>query len=661
MWGERKMALTNNKIKKIAIVCILITMLFGCATQNTGTSDNANISNDANSNQSSSEPTNTTDNSSEQPGVQTNSEGEQSSNKPDNSTQNNIVDEMAKEKLRSFSMLYYLAITAEDIRSSKDNRLVLDDIYTSLLNEINPGAVDDITQEHLQNLKDIIAKYLNIAVKRERLQYIYNQQKAAAIRSAVPNPLTILSMTNSLDWKKLAINTIYTIVDSYVSYKNAEDAANMEFIMSGWDLDDEETEAIRKNRDRAQNYMIDIAQEYEYSIDEGKLTLSEKDILNFSEICKIDNVQQKIRRLESEVKSYKLLGNYWLELADCYFETSQYQKCLDCIDSYRKLSIEIFTKDHSFVRLLPKAIVSAQEVYKNDTKKYVSVIDGFAQTIMDNTEVKEWSIRYFAAQVYMDLYTKTNDPNYLEKSYNIAYDNVAVLIDEQKKINSTYMADVKEETISEPNYKYMDEDQKKEAEKEYKAEKKRLKKYNDSLKEARKTELPSLYEPLIVNCDLLFALANKLNISDKEKSEIEAILQTKTRGVFVNEPINNYFSFTNQKSDTSIEIKKDKILIPVTLLADCSHLTATIKSGSELLDIDDFVISNVDRKEKNNIDSFIATYTSKEVKKHKWNQGDMFSIEITNDGIGDPLVLKYKLVEYKENFIGSDTMIFEQQ
>ena len=80
-------------------------------------------------------------------------------------------------------MMYYLAITAEKIRTSKDNRLILDDIYTSLLNDINPGAVDEITQNHLRNLRDIIKSFRGITVKRERLQYIYNQEKAAAIRS----------------------------------------------------------------------------------------------------------------------------------------------------------------------------------------------------------------------------------------------------------------------------------------------------------------------------------------------------------------------------------------------------------------------------------------------------------------------------------------------
>ena len=38
---------------------------------------------------------------------------------------------LTEQQRNSFSMLYHLAITAEDIRISKDNRLILDDIYTS--------------------------------------------------------------------------------------------------------------------------------------------------------------------------------------------------------------------------------------------------------------------------------------------------------------------------------------------------------------------------------------------------------------------------------------------------------------------------------------------------------------------------------------------------
>jgi len=109
---------------------------------------------------------------------------------------------LTEQQLNSFSMLYYLAITAEEIRTSKDNRLMLEDIYTSLLNDINPGAIDEITQDHLQNLRDIIGSYIDISVKRDRIQFLYNQAKASAIRDAVPNPLAVLSMSSSVNWKR---------------------------------------------------------------------------------------------------------------------------------------------------------------------------------------------------------------------------------------------------------------------------------------------------------------------------------------------------------------------------------------------------------------------------------------------------------------------------
>lgn len=322
---------------------------------------------------------------------------------------------LTQQQRNSFSMLYHLAITAEEIRTSRGNRLMLDDIYTALLNDINPGAIDETTQDHLRNLRDIIKSYLNISVKRDRLQYIYNQDKAATIRNAVPNPLAVLAMTNSFDWKKLAISVAYTVVDSYNNYKSANAAVDREFLLSGWELDDEETSAVQKNRDRAFDYMVDIVQEYGL---DGKLTLSEDAINTFAEICAIDVVQQKIRRLESEEDTYQLLGTYWLELADCYFETSQYQKCLDCVFRYNALSTGIYRKDFNYVRILPKAVVAAQMTCSGDT--YISVISAFADDIIENTTTKDWASRYFAAQVYLDLHQHTGEQEYIERAYNIA-------------------------------------------------------------------------------------------------------------------------------------------------------------------------------------------------------------------------------------------------
>jgi len=338
------------------------------------------------------------------------------------------------EQRNSFSMMYYLAITAEEIRTSKDNRIALEDIYTSLLNDINPGAIDEITQNHLKNLRDIIKSYLDISIKKERLQFIYNQEKAAAIRNAIPNPLAIFSVTNALDWKKLAVAVVYTAIDSYNNYKKAGESADLAFIMSGWELDDEEKATVMRNRDMAFDYMVDMVQKYNL---DGLKTLNEKAIEKYAEICATENPSEKIKLLKAEESKYSLLGNYWLELADAYFETSQYSKCLECVDKYDELATGIYRQDSNYLQVLPKAVVAAQETYSGN--KYVTAISEYANAIIANATSEDWSSRYFAAQVYLDLYSKTNDYTYLDVAYDITLYNVTNLLDNQRILNTSYL------------------------------------------------------------------------------------------------------------------------------------------------------------------------------------------------------------------------------
>ncbi len=563
------------------------------------------------------------------------------------------------EQKNSFSMMYYLAITAEEIRSSKDNRLMLDEIYTSLLNDINPGSIDEITQDHLKNLRDIIKSYIKISTKRERLQYIYNQNKAAAIRSAVPNPLAILSVSNAYDWKKLALTVAYTAVDSYNNYKSASANADKEFLMSGWDLDDEEVATVQKNRDRAFDYMVDMVQEYDL---DGLKTLNEEAITKFAEICAIESIPERIRRLESEEKTYSLLGNYWLELASCYFENDQYEKCLKSVDKYNELSTGIYRKDFNYVQILPKAIVAAQQTYSGDL--YNSTISSFADAIMDNTEIsaEDWSIRYFAAQTYLDLYSKTNKQEYLEKAYQIAYDNATVLLSGQRQLNKEYLRDVKENyaTVEEPDYNYMTADEKKEKKQEYKDEKAKAEDYNDALKEARKTELPALYEPLVVNCELLFALAEKMNISDSDKADIEAILKTESNGIFLSKPINDAYSFTHHGNEYGIEISKDKITIPAELLTANAKITVSITQNGSTETIDDCTVSKVERK-GTTIDTFVASLTSKTWDKHTWSSDSKVTINIVyNDAYDKSLEFHFAVYEYQSHWYG-DKVVFRAE
>lgn len=559
------------------------------------------------------------------------------------------------EQMNSFSMMYYLAITAEEIRTSKDNRIALEDIYTSLLNDINPGAIDEITQDHLKNLRDIIKSYLSISVKRERLQFIYNQQKAAAIKSAVPNPLAILSVANSFDWRKLAMSVVYTAVDSYNNYKKAGESADMAFIMSGWELDDEEKDIVMKNRDRAFDYMVDMVQEYDL---DGLKTLSEKAIERFAEICATENASERIKLLRADEPSYELLGNYWLELANAYFETSQYAKCLDCVSRYNELSTGIYRKDYNYLRILPKAVVAAQKTYSGE--KYIIVTSEFADAIIYNTTTDDWSSRYFATQVYLDLYSKTNDKVYIEKAYKIISENVTTLLKEQRSINSTYLNPIVEQTATEPDYRYMTEDEKKTAKKEFKKEKDRVKTYNKALKESRKTELLTLYEPLIVNCELLFALADQLDIDKFEMADIEAILQTDSNGVFLVKPINDMYSFAQKDNTNSIDFQKDEIIVPAYLLTAESTIVVTVKQSGETFTFDDCIVDEV-KRQGSTIDTFFAHIISKQLKKHKWAADSKITVEITyGDAYGKTVNFDFVVSEYAAHWYG-DKVVFKAQ
>lgn len=566
--------------------------------------------------------------------------------------------QLNQQQKNAIAMLYYLATTTEEITISKNNRVVLEDIYSSLNNEINPGAIDEDTQKHLNNIRNVIDDFLNIDYKRERLLYIYNTQKAEDIKAAIPTPLSILALTNATDWHQFAITAVYTIASSYGKYTSAAQKTEQEYFLSDWELNEDQNKVILNNRKNAFNYMTNIVQKYGSEAEKlefGKLTPNEEAITAFAQICTTDNPYTKIGLLEKKEKTYKYFGNYWLELADAYFLAEEYpdhyQKCLDCIAKYNELEINIFRHDFNIISILPKAIVAAQAVY--DGEEYILNVQAFADAIINNANDDDWSVRYFAAQAYLDLYAKTNNAEHLQEAYEIIRDNVYELIDEQIKLNEEYLSEIRPIVLDTNEAKKLSKEDRK-------AEEKRIKAYNKSLEKERKTELPTLYEPLMINCELLFALIDKLEITDSDRITISQNLQPEKDIVFLVAPINNKFSLTPTQIDYDVELSKDSVNIPAYLLSQDSSITITVTNENQVTIFDDFEIKKVTR-EGETLDTFVAEYTSEKMKDYKWSANVAVTIEITNGNYCEPVSLNYKVKEYKENWIFSDSVIFEKE
>jgi hypothetical protein len=278
---------------------------------------------------------------------------------------------------------------------------------------------------------------------------------------------------------------------------------------------------------------------------------------------------------------------------------------------------------------MPKAIAAAAEVYSEED--YVPVAEKFIGILLDNTESSEWSLKYFAAQMYLDLYAKTSDSEYLKEAYEIAKNSVNHLIEQQEKLNNTYLADVKEVEIPE------------DASKE---EKKQIKEYNKSLNTERKTELPPVYEPLILNCDLLFALAEELNVESTEKINVNGILE----GAFIADTYKNRYTFDSSWEMPTVKYDKTEITLPASLLAEGSTIRVTVTEGGKSKTYEDWTVKKVEREGKT-ADKFEVTLKSDKAKKQEWSGKTTVKLEIIDGENYESTVINFKVSNYKEGLL----------
>ena len=238
------------------------------------------------------------------------------------------LDEMQKN---SITMLNYITVLSKEISASKGSRLFLEQAYDSLLNNTYPNAVDEKTQDEIVDLLNTLEGFRLVTVKRDRLKYIYEHNKAQALRNAIPNPVSILGMIASKNLLKTAVSLLYTAVDSWSSYSAYTEENDLQYLQDGWELDDKEAEKLHEMRRDTFSYMIDIVRQYNLP---GDLALSESAVDNFVKWKDMTNTVSRITIMETNEKTYEAFGPYWLILAKSYFDQAEYAKCLDAITRY---------------------------------------------------------------------------------------------------------------------------------------------------------------------------------------------------------------------------------------------------------------------------------------------------------------------------------------
>lgn len=533
------------------------------------------------------------------------------------------------EQQNAIAMLNYMTVLTQETNAAKNSRIFMEQAYSSLVNNTYPNAVDSRTLSQMTGLLDTMENYRMVNVKRERLQYIYEQNQAQAMRSAIPNPLGLLSTVSSLNPAKLVASVVYMAVDSYTSYTAYNAEAELQYLKSGWALDDEEAAVLHESRKGAFSYMVKMVNDYGLP---GELSLTEETVRELVEWKNNENVVARIRFLESNKKTYQSYGGYWLILADAYYNNGELENCLDAVKTYEAMGTRLFRWDHEYARVLPLAIASAEQIYNEE--EYTAHADKWADAIVANTQNKDWALRFFAAQTYADIYGKTRSKADLQKAYDVVLDNVNHLVKEQKTLNDTFLVAVKEVPVPK-GASDSEEDQ--------------IDKYNEMLNENRKKEFTPVSEPLRLNCDLLFGIAAELKLSDSDKAIVDAILHPNGARLFLNESLDAQYWFETadmpETEPVNIEFGGTSMAMPIRALSRDAIITVEVteKDSDTPVTISDWKLDSVERAKEGDLSTFAATYTSEKARDHEWGVESTIIISVVGnpDIEEEPLVFEF--------------------
>ncbi len=550
-----------------------------------------------------------------------------------NSTQKNAIN-----------MLNYMTVLTQEINDSKQSRMFLDEAYDSIINNIYPNSVDSKTQSQIDSILDTLHRYQMLTIKRERLEYLYEQNQAQALRQAIPNPIGLLSAVQSGSLLKAAASVLYMGIDSVTSYKSASAQTDLQYLKDGWELDDAEAEEIHKSRTTAFNYMLKMVNDNDLP---GDYALTENAVEEFVTWKNKTNLVSKVQWLESNQATYEKFGPYWLELAKDYYDSENFEGCLKAFDEYENVTTRIFRKDTDYSDALPMAILSAKETMSRS--KYNEYADKYTSVVLKNTD--DWTVRYFIAQVYLDLYKNTKNKEYIDKAYQIALDNVNELVDEQKSLNSTYLADVKEVKAEAGATKQ---------------QKKDVKQYNKMLKANRKVELPPVSEALYLNCDLLFALMDERETTSAEKKIIDGILHENGDSIFLTTALDERFRFDDNNiafdaNDVDVRFDGKSINVPAACVSDRSTIEVVVSGENGETTINDWVVKRVERLKNAGCSEFAVSFVSETAKKYEYSEGDSVNIRITPvvESPNEVLEYSFKAVPEKKLFV-FDGLNFER-
>ena len=320
--------------------------------------------------------------------------------------------------------------TIRVLEADENNRVVIEELhFQDLLPTMNQYSRDYYAEFNAQ-----LSALRLVEVQRDRLQYLYEKKQESIIKSLMPNPLAIATVTFSTrNLLSSIIAVAGTALSSINSYASQADVIELEYIQQNWELDDQETLALDALSTNLYLYKCDIGSSLGI---ERNQALSSDDLRSFVRACNESSPSVRYSRLSRMESRLNSLPDYWREMATAAYELKHYDECLSYLSRYEEHYVPVFFHDNNHASAM---MIKAYCILENDTTTdRLANLVTVAEEILENIQDEDWTRYMFCAGLFEELYSETGDLTYARKAYDCYYSVLYSKITEFKAEVSDY-------------------------------------------------------------------------------------------------------------------------------------------------------------------------------------------------------------------------------
>ena len=156
-----------------------------------------------------------------------------------------------------------------------------------------------------------------------------------------------------------------------------------------------------------------------------------------------------------------------------------------------------------------------------------------------------------------------------------------------------------------------------------------------------------------LNIDMLYSVAQELDISDAEKKRIDALFKDENGVLFLAVPYDQLYSFEENKiaEIEDVTFDDDEVMIPAKFATQNTSITVEV-NGKEQAVFTDWILDKVKRDEESDLDSYVAIYTSEEADKFDYVGDEKVTVTIQPLAENDNDKQSFQFEAMREKAIG---------